>query len=1132
MAPVGRALFERGEAALGSTIPNGKTGVCIPLVMFMLLVVAIAVWTTAAIPVQGSERVEIIRDQWGIAHVYADSNAGVFFGAGYATAQDRMLQMELFRRKVAGRLAEVLGPEWLQSDKLMRTLGLYRHAQRVVDHLSPDTREALEAYAAGVNHYLATEAGNLNPTFARLGIVPEPWTPADSIAVWMRIAEYFDTSWKQEVNSLRQRERQQEAGGGSGSAGAVVIDDAAAVVEEQDFARTSPDVYQRLKSYPRAQAEDDGWERVKASHAWAVSGEKTVTGKPLLESDPQIAVTLPSLWYEIHLSGGDYNARGIGLAGAPGFLIGWNEHLAWGATALGCDGSDLFQERLSPAGNEYQWRGVWYPVETRNEKILVKGAEPVVIKVKETRHGPLVDDFLAGRRPDEHFALHHTLLQETTTSIEGLLAMMRARNWTEFTEGLRQYRSPGLHIVYADADGNIGYHTAAAIPVRRGVYGIPQVGWSGEEEWAGYIPFEELPHVLNPSRGFIASANHLPVGSWYPHNLTIGTGGTGHNGRSWRLYELLEAGNSFSVEAFGEIHRDNINPIARDLVRVARILRERGLLSREALAFLSRLDEWDGRLTTLSPEATLAETLLAAVHRSLRPDGDTATLAARFGGGFAGVAFLLRTVLGEYERSGEIPLAPEVAAWVERVLRQAAEKAPKVPSRGPVEARPQRMVYQANLEGFPSLDPQADRLLPRFTTTAVETIWSQLGNSYTQIVDLADIDNSRSFLPPGISEDPRSRHYFDQVDLWVKGETHPAPLSREGVLRYQESVTELEWEGLKPVLKSAAASEPKPLLIGNILRGVVVTSRGGRSRAQTLSPATAAFLEERFLQLFNYATTENAFKWREMEPVRGQVDYSEIDAIVQWALDHDIVLKGHTLVWGNQGKQGVPAWLEEVPRQEVEALLKNRVQEIVARYAGRVDIWDVLNEPLHERWFEFIPDYAVKVFQWAREANPKALLLINEYGVLTEDGATKYAQYVRDLLEKGAPIDAIGIQAHISEPVPADQLRRALDILAGVGLPLHITELSVPSSGPMGRQAARNWTEEAQAEYLELFFRTAIAHPAVEAITMWGLWDGDIWRPGTGLIDADLRLKPSFFALERVLGAAAKVSPPQQQVVR
>lgn len=1087
---------------------------------------ATVVWIAAVSTVYGSERVEIIRDQWGIPHVYADSNAGVFFGAGYATAQDRMLQMELFRRKVAGRLAEVLGPEWLASDRLMRTLGLYRHAQQVVDHLTPDTREALEAYAAGINHYLTTEADNLNPVFARLGIVPEPWTPADSIAVWMRIAEYFDNSWKQEVNALRQREGQQQVGGAGGSQGALVIDEAAVVVEEQDFARTSPDVYQRLKSYPRAKGEDDGWERVKASHAWTVSGEKTVTGKPLLESDPQIAVTLPSLWYEIHLSGGDYNARGIGLAGAPGFLVGWNEHLAWGATALGSDGSDLFQERLSPTGKEYQWRGEWYPVQTRTEKILVKGAEPVVIEVKETRHGPLVDDFLAGRRPDEHFALHHTLLQETTTSIEGLLAMMRARNWTEFTGGLRRYRSPGLHVVYADVEGNIGYHTAAAIPIRRGVYGIPQVGWSGEEEWAGYIPFEELPHVLNPSRGFVASANHVPVGSWYPHNLTIGTGGTGHNGRSWRLYELLEAGNSFSVEGFAQVHRDNINPIARDLVRLARILRERGLLSREALAFLSRLDEWDGRLTTMSPEAARAETLLAAVHRSIRPEGETATLAARFGGGFAGVVFLLRTVLGEYERSGEIPLMAEVASWLDQVLRQAAEK---TPGWGPVATRPQRGAYQANLEGFPSLDPQADRLLPQFTTTAVDTIWSQLGNSYTQIVDLADIDNSRSFLPPGISEDPRSPHYFDQVDLWVKGETHPAPLSREGVLRYKESVTELEWKGLE----SEATSEPKPLLIGNILRGVVVAStRGGRSGTQTISRGTGAFLEERFLQLFNYATTENAFKWREMEPVRGQVDYSEIDAIVQWALDHNIVLKGHTLVWGNQGKQGVPAWLEEVPRQEVETLLKNRVQEIVGRYAGRVDIWDVLNEPLHEKWFEFIPDYAVKVFQWAKEANPNALLLINEYGVLTEEGAREYAQYVRDLLKKGAPIDAIGIQAHISEPVPADQLRRALDILAEVGLPLHITELSVPSSGPMGRRASRSWTEEAQAEYLELFFRTAIAHPAVESITMWGLWDGDIWRPGTGLIDVDLRLKPSFFALERVLGVAAKISPPQQQVVR
>lgn len=484
--------------------------IAVVVLMVSLLFFAFAVYA------QGKDRlkqVEIVRDSWGVAHVYAETNAGVFFGAGFATAQDRMLQMELFRRAVQGRLAEILGPDWLEHDIRTRTLGLYRHAQLIVEHLAPDTREALEAYAAGVNHCLQNDNENMAAVFAKRGWVPEPWTAADSIAVWMRLSEFFDRSWQNEVHALRIY----QAGTQRGESKVPVIDNEAAVVEEEDFARTNPAVYRRLKAKAKETVTYvPGFEGIKASHAWAVDGSRTTTGKPLLESDPQIAVTLPSLWYEIHLHGGDYNTRGIGVAGAPGFLIGWNEHLAWGATALGSDNADLFLERIDPTGKYYEYKGEWYPLEIRTEEIKVLGSKPVSIEVRETNHGPLVDDLLPNRRPDEHFALHYVVTQELHTSIDGQLAMMQAADWESFLDGVSRYHSPGLHIVYADVYGNIGYHTAAAIPIRTGTYGLPQIGWTGEEEWAGYVPFDELPQSLNPERGFIASGNHLPVGDWYP----------------------------------------------------------------------------------------------------------------------------------------------------------------------------------------------------------------------------------------------------------------------------------------------------------------------------------------------------------------------------------------------------------------------------------------------------------------------------------------------------------------------------------------------------------------------------------------------------------------------------------------
>ncbi|MBN2219562.1 MAG: penicillin acylase family protein, partial [Kosmotogaceae bacterium] len=389
--------------------------------------------------------------------------------------------------------------------------------------------------------------------------------------------------------------------------------------------------------------------------------------------------------------------------------------------------------------------------------------------------------------PTEHFSLKYVATEELNTPITGMLAMMRSRNWEEFTGGLNDYMFPGIHVVYADVSGNIGYYTAAAIPIRSGRHGLPQIGWTGDEEWNGYVPFDELPHVLNPSSGFVASANHLPVGDWYPYPLTIGTGGTGHNPRSMRLYELLDDQNEFTFESFSEIHRDNVSAIARDFLSLAGILSERNLLSQNSTRLLKTLIDWDYRLLENSRTTDVAETIVQVMHRSLRPNTVTALLASKYGGGHAGNIFLLRSALEEFERTQKLPDEEELAVWVNQILEASAGSLRETVS----QTRKVVMVYQTNLEGLPSIYPDANRNMPDLVTTSGNTIWSQLGNSYTQIVDLSNIDNSRAFLPPGVSEDPRSPHFFDQVELWVAGETRPAPLSREEVMKYAESIETL-----------------------------------------------------------------------------------------------------------------------------------------------------------------------------------------------------------------------------------------------------------------------------------------------------------------------------------------------------
>ena len=802
--------------------------------------------------------VTIVRDQWGVAHVYADTEEGVFFGAGYATAQDRLFQMELSRRYVQGRLAEVLGARWLESDKLMRTLGLYRHAQTVVPRLSSDTRRALEAYAAGVNEYTRQHKGKLLYLFDRYAIQPEAWTPADCVAAWMRVSERFDRGWRTEVNAQRAMTR------GGASPPVPIIDESACVVSEEDFQRTAPEVYKRLKAKGEKRRRDtriqgykdagmqlstlaflhscipeslhpDVFAAPKASHAWVVSGAKSATGKPILESDPQIAVTAPSLWYEIHLHGGRYNVRGIGVAGAPGLLIGYNDRIAWGATALGLDNADLFEEQVNPDDpNQYRWRDKWETMTTRTETIRVKGGDAVTLQVRATRHGAIVNNFLpnlgTGRdapplqrnmqdatRNTTAYALHYLVTTEITSSLEGLLGMMRARDWKTFCAGLSKYRSPGLHVVYADANNNIGYHTAGAIPIRKRFGGqMPLQGWTGEDEWQDVIPFDELPQALNPKSGFIVSANHVPVGAWYPYNLTVGTGGTGDNPRSWRLRELLSEARKFGVNDFLTVHRDSTNPVLRDFLRMALKVAEDDGVNTPAVQQARRLlTNWDGRVVTTSPAHGFLTSTAPLLVRSLR---DT-PMMARYGGGPAGVCYLLKEHGTRFRETGKTPQDPDVRRWLVDYLQRAAEgqtgrraqesmgqrvngsmtRRISEIQRGRGEGRPavpseeqtHFLPYQTNLEGFGSLDPEKDFTSPPLTCVMVDTIWSQRGNSYSHVVDLSNVDNSLSLLPPGVSEDPASPHFKDQINLWAAGEMHPAPLTRERVMSHKENTVVL-----------------------------------------------------------------------------------------------------------------------------------------------------------------------------------------------------------------------------------------------------------------------------------------------------------------------------------------------------
>ena len=765
----------------------------------------------AASPPAGYGRVELLRDTWAIPHIFSDTDEGAMYGLGYACAEDRGFQMHYALRMIQGRLAEVLGERpsvarpretTVDHDRKMRTFGFDRAAREVAEKLDPDTRALLAAYCAGVNDYFAAHRDGLHPLFGQLGVGPEPWTPADCIASWWHLGQFFAGDGTRELlhyrNILAGQDRRF-------APTPLWSEDSAAVVQRTDV---SDEWVARVNGFARehgisidAPPAADG---PKFSHAWVVGGRKSSTGAAVLVSDPQTPVRNPPIWYEFHVRGKTLNARGVGVPGSPGLLIGWNEQVAWGATALGADQADLFRLKTDPDHpDQYFFDGDWRKMDVSREVIRVKGAAPVEQVVRRTHFGPVITAFAFAAPGDPQVALRRVpVCQTDTETIQALVAMMRAGSVAEFGEAVAMWQFPSANLIAGDKAGNIGYWLAAAVPTRskldehRGAAAVD--GTSSQWEWQGFVPPDLLPHVINPARGWIASANHRAVGSFYPLALGLSTGSMGHTTRSWRLYERLGAKERFTPQDVLDIHYDAVNPARRDIVRVAAHARGTGRqLSEDAQRALEQLVPWltRGATSNLSdPAAALAGEINTFFRFVNTP------LAAKYGGGESGLSRFLADVTGRIAREPRADLADDEVKYVDTALAGAWASAgqrfgddPGAWSRAarePITLRP--MGWFDSLDGFGSLDPRHDLRPPALDCVDGGTIRSQAAQSYTHYVPLHDVDAALSLLPPGQSERIDDPARTGTMDLWSRGELHPAPLSRAAVERITVRRTRLD----------------------------------------------------------------------------------------------------------------------------------------------------------------------------------------------------------------------------------------------------------------------------------------------------------------------------------------------------
>ena len=754
-------------------------------------------------------QIEIIRDAWGIPHIFAASDEGAMYGLGYASAQDRILQMEYCRRIVQGRISEMLGlvgspgRTTLDSDIKYRHLGTYAYLETLADNLDEGTVRLLQAYADGVNHYLET-ARSLHPLFADFGIVPEPWRPVDCLAVWNRIAAFFSPSWTREAELLHDYEDLLTEGLSESEAvaqltGERILDEAAAVVQLSDvdptFLEALDDYVAELELVVAPLQEALAAEAIPSfSHAWVVGGRRTTTGAAVLNSDPQTPVRNPSVWYEASISGETFKARGIGVAGCPGFLIGWNETVAWGVTALGADLADTFRLELSTTQrNAYLYDGIEYPIETWQETIPIRNGRSTTIAVKRTRLGPVVSELMTDRRRNEEYVLR-TIDQEYEDqhTTQALFAMMRSEDAHEFAAALEPWTSPGIHSLFGDSEGTIGYWTLAGIPVRSSMspFGgqASQDGSISASGWIDIIPHALLPHVFNPSSGVLFSGNHLPVGSWYPLSLGVGTGGSGDSQRSWRLRELLSGDEVFSPDDVLAVHYDDVNSAIRSILRVGYHAEIKGQsLSQDAVLTLEYLEQWyqDGA------HCDSSESFFAVAYHISRGfrQPQTGELYDRFGGGDGGLCFFLKDLNVRLDANPGLLLDDAELAYINASLASGWSMA--VAKYGSDVSRWQQnfaastatlaLPYGVNLEGFPTLDRALDLASEPLHDPEGSTIWAQKGNSYSQWIDLSNVDRSLAVLPIGISELPGSSYYTAEKGHWEAGTLRTAPLSREAI---------------------------------------------------------------------------------------------------------------------------------------------------------------------------------------------------------------------------------------------------------------------------------------------------------------------------------------------------------------
>ncbi len=744
--------------------------------------------------------VSVYRDKYAVPHIYAKTENDLYMAVGYLLAQDRMWQMDLIRRVTLGRISEIFGEDFVETDLLLRALRFSDKSEKILGELDENYQATIEAFCEGVNQYIKSNLKNLPVEFTLLGYKPDLWEPLHTLNLLGYMAWDLKSGWDE-----------------------LVLDDIRKAVDSERYSELLPD-YSNYKSvvYPgydsllsvsgiesgmvvlTRQLEEIGADIFNASNNWAVSREKSSTGKPVLANDIHLGLNIPGIWYQMHqVIENKLNVTGLLLPGAPLIICGHNEHIAWGMTNVYVDNVDFYLEITNPEdSNKYEFNGEWKDMVIKKEIINTKEGKAIEREIRFTHHGPVVSKFkeIKGKAVTMHW-----VGDESSNEFNTVYLLNHASNWEEFKNALKTFQNVSQNIVYADVNGNIGMYCAAGVPLRKRTEIYPLLpGWVDDYEWQGMLPFDKLPYSFNPENGFVASANNKTVGEDYDYHI-----GTWYAlpYRMDKIKEVLSSKDKLLVEDFIKLQLDQKSKLAeRYLPLILNAIESNKLQLKLEKEGFEMLKKWDGSYSKENIAASIFETYYEKLIENIFSDELGEELYNRLLKAYKVVRITLDKIVERKSSKWMDNINTEdYTESLNDIIEESYKDAISYLQQeygNEIQLWKWGNIHQFTLKHPLSTVKILDKIFklnrgPFKVGGSFHTVSPfnypfgkpaevNSGASHRHIYTLYNWDSSLTVIPTGNSGMPSSRHYCDQTELYLSGKYHEDYFSEEQVKKNKE----------------------------------------------------------------------------------------------------------------------------------------------------------------------------------------------------------------------------------------------------------------------------------------------------------------------------------------------------------